>query len=65
MGQTPLFRSYSTEDDRRDQDPDRLDEGVAERLHLDGKLGPQSAQRHADRHGDHHLNPQLLPPDLG
>src|SRR5438045_1082755 len=62
MGQTPLFRSYSTEDDRRDQDPDRLDEGVAERLHLRARLGIEYPKHDALRHGDEHLDPELLPP---
>ncbi|MGY4289933.1 peptidoglycan/xylan/chitin deacetylase (PgdA/CDA1 family) [Bradyrhizobium sp. LM2.7] len=50
------------EDDRRDQHPDRLDEGVAERLHLGACLGTGDPKHDAGCHGDEHLDPELPPP---
>lgn len=50
------------EDDRRDQHPDCLDEGVAKRLHPGAPLGIDDPKRDSGRHGDQHLDPELLPP---
>src|SRR5262249_14892385 len=50
------------EDDRRDQHPDRLDEGIAQRLHFRTKLGIDDAEHDAGRHGEEYLDPELPPP---
>jgi hypothetical protein len=48
--------------DRCDQHADRLDEGLAKRLHLACKLRIDNAKGKADGHGNEDLNPELLPP---
>ena len=55
---------HRAEDDRRDEHADRLDEGVAQRLHLGAETGVEVAQCNADRHRDQHLKPQLQIPGL-
>jgi hypothetical protein len=50
------------EDDRTDQHPDRLDEGIAEWLHLRRQIGIEDPEQDTERHGDQHLHPKLRPP---
>ncbi len=47
------------EDDRRDDDADRLDEGVAQRLQRAREVGIEVAERGADRDGGDHLQVEV------
>jgi hypothetical protein len=55
---------HRAEDDRRDQHSDRLDEGIAERLHRGCQIGISHAERDAKPHRDQDLHPQFFPPGL-
>ena len=48
-----------TENDRCDEDADRLDEGLAERLHTHAGIGIEVAERDAERHRHEHEEPKL------
>jgi len=56
--------NHGAEDDRRDQHPDRLDERVAQRLHLCTQAGPGSAEHDPDNHSGQNLHPKLLIPGV-
>src|SRR5215472_16084007 len=47
------------ENDRRDQDADRLDEGIAERLHSYPGIGIEVAECDAHHHRREHEKPKL------
>lgn len=49
------------EDDRRDQHPDRFDEGIPQRLHLGARLGANDPKRDAGRHGGKDRHPYPVP----
>ena len=50
---------HGAENDRRDEDADRLDECVAERLHLRAERGIAFAERDAERHRHQYQEPEL------
>ena len=49
---------HRTEDDGRDQHPDRLDEPIAQRLHLCAQAGTKHAEKDADHHREKNLQTQ-------
>jgi hypothetical protein len=51
--------NHGAEDDRSDENADRLDEGVTERLHAHADVRIELAERNAERHGDQHQKPEL------